>query len=829
MTPLPCISRNSARISNAIPLVLLLVGLGNSCLQADEPIPPYRLRLSPSEIRLSRPEGSQQVLALAESPKGKVVGATRDADYRVADASVASVDSHGRVSPRGDGVTTLIVQWGGQIAEAPIEVRGVERPRPVSFRGEVSPILTKAGCNSGGCHGKAEGQNGFRLSIFGFDVEGDHAALVKEGRGRRVRVSAPEQSLLLRKGLAETPHGGGQKLEPGSAWHRLLRRWIAEGAALDEEAEQQITAISVEPSTLTLGFHESRQLRVTAVDAQGNERCVTGEAEFQTNADAVAVVAEDGLLTTKDSPGEAAILVRYQGHVATCRVTLPVSRNHRIAKFERPPEANYIDRFVWDKLETMGLEPSRRSEDGEFLRRVTLDTIGRLPTVAEAREFLADDRPNKRQLWIEQILNRDEYAAYWAMRWADILRVDKSIVSPQGAVGMTRWLKRQFRDNTPYDQWVREIILARGSTWAESPAAFYQVHQDPEELARAVSQVFLGVRIECAQCHHHPFERWGQSDYFAFSSFFTGVQRKKAGPYQKVSAAAGKDLSHPRSGEPTPAAGLGASPAELGDGDRRAALAHWMTARDNPFLAKTIANRLWSHYFDRGLVEPIDDLRETNPATNEPLLAAMANQLHENQFDLKDFTRTLLLSEAYQRSSRSTDNNAPDTQHYSHAAWKSLPAEVLLDAICDVTESAQAFNGWPEGVRAIEVWDNRMPSYFSQVFGRPQRVSVCECERGDAPSIAQALHLMNAPETVAKIRSRAGRAARLARSKLTPAEIIEELYLASLTRRPSAAESQWMLQAFGDSPSTTTGERRREAVEDVLWALLNSKEFVFNH
>lgn len=824
----PGISHLASTLALRRPAIIWLC-LASCLATAVDAQEPARLRITPAAVHLDRPEASQQLLAVVEAATGGTQGVTRAAAYRIADPSVAAVDSQGRVTPLTEGTTTVHVRWNSLEADAEVVVTGLHQPAPVSFRSEVSPILTKAGCNSGGCHGKAEGQNGFKLSIFGFDVEGDHAALVKEGRGRRITISAPEQSLLLRKGLAETPHGGGQKLTPGSAWHRLLLRWIAEGAALDQAATRRTTRIVVEPAALTLGFLESRQLRVTAINAEGRQRCVTSEAEFQSNADTVATVAADGLLTTKEAPGEAAILVRYMGHVTTCRVALPIPSDGG-SNFQRPPEANYIDKHVWDKLEAMGLEPSPLASDSEFLRRVTLDTIGRLPTVAETRAFLADEQADKRARWIDKLLEREEYATYWAMRWADILRVDKSIVSPQGAVGMTRWLKRQFRDNTPYDQWVREIVLARGSTWGESPAGFYQVHADAEEAARAASQVFLGVRIECAQCHHHPFERWSQSDYYGFAGFFTGVRRKKSGGALKISAAAGNDLPHPRTGELTPAAGLGAEPAEFAEGsDRRVSLARWMTSPDNPFLAKMIANRLWSHYFDRGLVEPIDDLRQTNPATNEALLEALAAQLRDDAFDLKQFTRTLLQSQAYQRAHRPTENNVLDTQHYSHAAWKSLPAEVLLDAIGDVTESPASFNGWPPGVRAIEVWDNRMPSYFFQVFGRPQRVSVCECERGDAPSIAQALHLMNAPETVAKIRSRSGRAARLARSQLSPAEIIEELYLAALCRFPRPEESSWMQQAFGDKPHTANGERRRQAVEDVMWALLNSKEFVFNH
>ncbi|MCA9176147.1 MAG: DUF1553 domain-containing protein [Planctomycetales bacterium] len=780
------------------------------------------LAVSPARVALERPEASQQLLVLTADG----AGVTREATYESGNPAVATVDARGRVKPQGDGATKVLIRYGEQVAEVPVEVRHIHDPPPVSFRYEVLPVLTKAGCNAGGCHGKAEGQNGFRLSIFGFDHVADHNALIKEARGRRVSLVAPDRSLLLRKGDASLPHGGGQKLEPGSAWHRLVRRWIAEGGRLDDESSPQVRSIEVLPEFLSLGSRQHRQLRVTAIYSDGSRRCVTGEAEFQSNDAEVAQVDHEGLVTTTDVPGEAAVLVRYMGQVAVTRVQLPRERGKSL---EQPPTDNFVDELAWSKFEQLGIAPSERADDGMFLRRVYLDTIGRLPTVAEARAFLDDDATDKRDRLIDALLERPEYATFWAMKWADILRVDKAIVSPQGAVGMTRWLRRQFAGNRPYHEWAAEIVTARGATTAESPAAFYQVHGEPEVAGRAISQVFLGVRIECAQCHHHPFERWGQEDYFAFSGFFTSVKLQKSGTAQKLVLQPGKDLQHPRTGEPVPPAGLGAPAEDLTElPDRRAAVAAWMTSPDNPYFARMIANRIWAHYFDRGLVEPIDDLRATNPATNEPLLAALAKHMQDGGFDLKAFTRTLLRSRLYQLSSAPSPENEADRQNYSHAAWKSIPAEVLLDSIADATESPNEFNGWPKGVRAIEVWDNRMPSYFFQVFGRPQRVTVCECERGDAPSIAQALHLMNSPETVRKLRDREGRAARLAASPLSNEQIIEEVYLATLSRRPRDEESKWMLQAFSTN-TTKTASLRREAVEDILWALLNSREFVFNH
>ncbi|MEO2033643.1 MAG: DUF1549 domain-containing protein [Planctomycetaceae bacterium] len=779
------------------------------------------LRVSPVAVSLDSPEATQQLLVTTDVA-GRAKDLTHSVRYESSDPAIAVVTDDGRVQPRREGTTEIVIHHEGTIERLPVVVEGLTSPTAVSFRREVLPILSKSGCNSGGCHGKAEGQNGFKLSIFGFDAVADHDALVKEGRGRRVSMSAPDHSLLLLKGSAEVPHGGGARIEKGSLWYRRMARWIAEGARFDEESAPHVESIEVEPARIVMSAGATQQLRVTAIDSTGRRRCVTVEAEYHSNADEISVADSDGLVTVSSVPGEAAILVRFMGQVGVCRVTLPQPD----IEFDRPPENNFVDAAVWDKLERLGIRPSELADDATFLRRVYLDTIGTLPTAREGREFIASDSPDKRRELIDHLLERSEYADYRALRWADILRVDKSIISAQGAVAMTRWLRRQFQENTPYDEFAREIVAASGNTLAESPAAFYQVHKDPPMLGRSISQVFLGVRIGCAECHHHPFERWSQHDYYAFAGFFTGVGRGGSPTGgQKIFSQAGSDLEHPRSLQPVPPAGLGAPPADLSDiRDRRIPLADWMTSPDNPFFARMIANRLWAHYFGRGLVEPIDDMRATNPATNEPLLSALAAHLVDVGFDLKALTRTLLNSRVYQLRSQPNETNATDEQNFSHATWKPMPAEVLLDAICQATDVTEHFNGWPDGQRAIRIWDNRMPSYFFRVFGRPQRVSVCECERGNEPSIAQALHLMNSPETVHKIRHRDGVARRLAMSNQSSPEIINELYLTTLSRVPTDEEIALMQQAFDES-----ADDRRSAVEDVLWTLLNTREFVYNH
>lgn len=807
-------SRSSSSVGLATILgVVVLVGSSRG-----------ELVVSPASVLLDRPESSQQLLVSVAQPNQLPIDVSRSVSYQISQPTVAVIDSNGLVHPLSDGQTEIIVRHNKEEVRVPLEVRRLAKPEPVSFHNEIVPLLTKARCNAGGCHGKAEGQNGFRLSIFGFDAAADFAAIVKEGRGRRVSVTAPEQSLLLKKGAAIIPHGGGRKIEPDSYQYARLKRWIAEGAGFDDLASQshRIVAIEVEPLQQSLLAGGAQQLRVTAVDNNGFRRCVTAEADYESNAPSIAEVDQRGLIEASDIPGEAAILVRYLGHVAVSRITLPRPE----VEFQRPPETNFIDRLVWDKLQRLGIEPSELADDATFLRRVYLDTIGTLPTPVEVREFLADNSRDKRTLVIDRLLDRDEYVDYWTMRWLDVLRADQLQISPQGTVAMQRWLRRQFRENQPFDEFARELLTVQGSTTAEGPASFYKVLDKPDEASRAISQLLLGVRIECAQCHHHPSERWSQADYVGLAGFFTGIKLKKLpNGNEAVISLGGSDLPHPRTGETVAARPLGDSPAEFsGTGDRRIALADWMTASANPFFAKAIANRIWAHYFGRGLVEPIDDMRDTNPASNEPLMAALAQHMRSVDFDLKAFTRTLLQSRVYQLSARANDSNADDFQNFSHAAYKTLPAEVLLDAISDCTGVPEKFNGWPEGYRAVQVWDNRMPSYFFRIFGRPVRASVCECERSGEPSIAQSLHLLNSPEIMAKVQHRHGKARQLANSDLTCDAIIDELYLCMLSRLPSSDERSLMLQAFDGIDAD-----RLAAVEDVQWALLNSKEFIFNH
>lgn len=776
------------------------------------------LRVQPPTVLLEGPDATQQLLVSSTSTANPA-DLTRRVRYQPANPSIVRIDEAGLVEPIAEGTTEILIIHDKEQARIPVVVKGLKAPHPVSFEQQIIPLLTKAGCNSGSCHGKAEGQNGFRLSVFGHDADEDYFALVTEARGRRLFPASPANSLLVSKATGRLPHGGGKKISEGTLAYRRLVRWIAEGRRRHVGDEAPILTLEVEPAVTTLALRGTQQLRVTAVDANGRRRCVTAEAEYESNAPTLAAVDRRGHVASADIPGEAAILVRYLGHVAVSRISLPRPG----VQVVRPSEVNFVDRHVWNKLQRLGIPPSNLADDATFLRRVYLDTLGTLPTAREAATFLASTSARKRAELIEQLLNRPEYADYWAMKWADLLRVDRDVLTPSGAVAMTRWLRRQFAENRPYDQFVRDIVTAEGAITSEGPAGFFRVLEKPEVMSRSISQLFLGVRIECAQCHHHPSEKWGQDDYFALAGFFTGVSRKPGSAGEAILAGPGQDLKHPRTGKAIPARALGAAPAITEIRDRRRLLADWMTAPENPFLARAIANRLWAHYFGHGLVEPLDDLRATNPAVNEPLLDELARHLRECKYDLKAWTRTVLNSRAYQLGPQNAAN-AQDEQNFSHAVPRSLPAEVLLDAICQVTGVPEKFDGWPEGVRAIQLWDNRVPSYFLRLFGRPARTSVCECERSGEPSIAQALHLMNAPEIVSRIHSRRGTARKLSDSAKSPTEIVEELFLTVLARRPTSAEQHVILELF-----RTAGVNRRSAVEDAMWTLMNTTEFLYNH
>ena len=783
------------------------------------------LAVEPSEIVLHSASRRQQVLVTALDRDGRTVDATRDAEFAVDDPAVASV-SRAKVQALKDGSTSLLVKFGGREARVTVRVSGASEIRPVHFANDIVPILSKLGCNSGGCHGKASGQNGFKLSVFGFDPEADRTAILKEGRGRRVQPSSPDRSLILLKPSAQVPHGGGRRMAVGSPDYELLSQWLWQGTPLGREDAPRVVALRASPVERVLGFQSQQQILATAEFSDGSLRDVTDAAAYTSNSGIAAEVDGHGLVRTGRVPGEAAITVQYMGQVAVVRVLVP--RPTTATEFIQWPATMDIDRLVAAKLHKMQIEPSGVADDATFLRRLFLDTIGSLPKPDEVRAFLADTRDDKRRRAIDAVLARDEYADYWTLQWADVLLVNRDKLGDRGAFEFHRWLRDQFARNRPYNEWVRELIVASGRSDEHGPVNFYRAVRTPEQLAESVSQAFLGVRVQCAQCHHHPFEKWSQSDFYGMAGFFNGLERKPVrtasdAKIELVFHAGYRETRMPLTDALVPTRALDQlPPPDVLQNDPRAHLADWLTAPSNPWFARLVANRLWKHFLGRGLVEPEDDLRSTNPATNEPLLDWLSKQVVENRYDLKAVMRLILNSRVYQLTADPNGTNREDEQNFSHHYVRRIPAEVLLDAISEVTGSPESFPGRPRGTRAIELWDNRLPSYFLDTFGRSERTSPCECGRSGEPTMAQALHLMNAPEVSAKIAHATGRVARLLRASppITDAAMIEELTLVTLGRLPTEKE-----RSVGQALFESTA--RRDAAEDYLWTLLNSYDFLF--
>lgn len=791
------------------------------CGAAAEPTAPLAsvLTIEPAVIVLRGDNRVQQVLVTVRNSAGRSVDVTHACELSISQAAVASV-ARGQVAGMSDGTADLLVSIGELTARAPITVSGFAVYPPVHFERDVVPLFSKLGCNSAACHGKASGQNGFRLSVFGFDPEFDYGALVKEGRGRRIFASSPDQSLLLSKPSGLVPHGGGKRIDPNSADYRLLSEWLNQGSPLGREDVPRAVEIRVSPSERVLGNEVQQQILATAVFSDGSTRDVTSLAAFTSNAGHVAEVDRNGLVRTGKVPGEAAITVHYMGHVAAVRLQIP--RQDGPAPYPLLPVFNQLDELVWAKLKTMQIVPAELADDATFLRRVYLDAIGTLPTPAEARAFLSDGAADKRAKLIDQLLEREEYADYAALQWSNILLVNRDKLGDIGAYEFHRWLREQIARNRPYDQWVRELVMASGSSAKHPAVNFYRASKTPEEATRAVSQAFLGIRLECAQCHHHPFEKWSQDDFYGLAGFFQGIERKPGrGEEELVSHAGYREMRIPLSNKLVAVQPPGSPlPADRLAGDPRAALAAWMTGPQNPWFSRLVANRLWKQYLGRGLVEPEDDLRSTNPATNGPLLDFLSRQVVEHRFDLRAVTQLILNSRVYQLSSATNGTNRDDDQNFSHYRVKRLPAEVLLDAVSAATESPEPYAGRPLGTRSIELWDNRLPSYFLDIFGRSERLSPCACGQSSEPTMAQALHLINAPEIERKVSDPKGRVARLVAAGRPAAELVEELCLAALGRPPTPKEQAVAEKLF-------QAESPRDAAQDFLWALLNSYDFLF--
>lgn len=786
-----------------------------------------RLIVEPSDIQLNATNQRQSVIVTGVTSDGGLIDLTRDADFSIDDDKIAQLAKN-LISGKSNGTTVLHVSVAGAKsginfqASVNVTVTDAESASPVHFVNDIIPLLSKLSCNSGGCHGKATGQNGFKLSVFGFDPLADYAALTRESRGRRVFTGDPDRSLLIMKAGGGGTHGGGRRTLPGSADYETLRNWIHQGMPWGDANAARVESIQVLPADRVIGRQAELQLLVTAIFSDGTKRDVTSAAAYTTNASNVADVDPVGLVSTGDVPGESAITVNYMGQVAAARILVPRPIESQQV-FPELTENNAIDGFVWRKLKRMGILPSEVCDDSTFIRRVTIDTIGTLPTATEVREFLADGAADKREKLIDRILERDEFADYWSLKWADVLLVDRESLGERGAFEFHHWLRKQMSANRPYNEWVHELITASGNSGKFGPVNFYRAVRTPEDLTRSVSQAFLGIRMDCAQCHHHPFEKWAQEDFYGLAGFFKGIERKPLSEGRELVFHAGyQPTNMPLTNAAVTTRPPGGPAIDIEQPDPRVQLADWLTDKQNPYFARLAANRLWANYLGRGLVEPVDDLRSTNPATNEPLLAFLTEQVVSSKYGLKSVMRLIMRSRVYQLSSVTNESNARDEQNFSHFIPRRLAAEVLLDALCQVADVPEQFPGLPAGTRAIQVWDNRLPSYFLDTFGRSERKSACECGKSGDPTMSQALHLMNAPEIQQKLISEVGRVAKLSESNLSPQEILEQLCLTSIARMPTDKERAAVNKLFASGD-------RRQAIEDLTWALLNGYDFLFVH
>ncbi len=730
------------------------------------------------------------------------------------------------ISPRGS-LGDDALQLAAAPAKAEVEPAASLR---LTFEHDVQPILTAAGCNAGACHGKQRGQNGFQLSLLGFDADFDYAAIVQEAQGRRVFPAAPQNSLLLRKAAADMPHGGGRRLDPAGPLYAVVRRWIAAGMPRRAADDPTLEGITLDRAEHVLVPGEQRPLRVTARFSDGSTRDVTGVTAFQSNEPAIVAVDEAGVIRAGDLAGEATVMARYMGEIATCATMIPLAGDVDRAIYDALPRWNFIDELVWNKLAQLGITPSPAVDDSTFLRRAYLDVIGRLPSADEARTFLADGDPDKRARLVDHLLERSEYADHWANKWVDLLRPNPYRVGIKATLSLDAWLRDAFRQNMPYDQMVRRLVTAEGSTWRNGAATLFRDRRQPDEIATMVSQLFLGVRLECAKCHHHPFEVWGQDDFYGLAAYFARVGRKGTGLSPPISG--GEEIvltvpsgtvKHGRTGEPVePKPLFGQTPPCGPDEDPRDVLVDWMVADEEGYFAQVAANRIWAAIMGRGLVDPVDDLRATNPPTNAPLLEALAGELRRVEYDQKKLIRTIMASYVYQLSSLPGERNSADTRNYSRHYRQRLRAEVLLDAVCDVTGVPESFDAMPPDARAVELWTTRIGSLFLDAFGRPDPNQDPPCERIADSTVVQTLHMMNAPRIHEKVVSDSGRAAELATSERAPAEIAEELYLAAYARYPTDDERAAIVPLFGEDSAS-----RRQATEDLMWALLNTPEFLF--
>lgn len=777
------------------------------------------------ELVLNGPNARAQLVLAGSYSSGQRHDLTHKVSYQASPAGVVEITEDGFVTPLADGeVQITAAHEGGKSATLACRVEKLGSPRPINYANEIVPIFTKLGCNAGGCHGKSGGQNGFKLSLLGFYPDQDYEWLVKEHRGRRIFPAAPEYSLLLTKPTNQVPHGGGRRMDEGSYPYQLLVRWIEQGMPYGSEEDPVVERIETFPKQRAMNAYTRQQVRVVAHYSDGSTRDVTRLATYESNDSEMADCSTKGQVVVFDRPGDVAVMVRFQGQVSVFRAVIPLG----VPVNNLPPEKNFIDKLVFGKLKQLGIPPSPVCDDATFVRRVYLDITGRLPTADEARAFVESNDAAKRDKLIDYLLETPGYGDYFANKWVMVLRNKRIGNNGDISFRFHDWVRRALQQNMPYDQFVRNVLAATGDVERNPVASWYTQVNTTTQQVEDTAQLFLGLRIQCARCHHHPFEQWSQNDYYGFQAFFSQVDTRNnrrglngGEVYHRGGLATAEN---PRTGEDLRPTGLGGKPLEIpAYQDPRHAMVDWMAREDNPFFARALANRYWKHFFGRGIVDPEDDMRVTNPPSNPELLDALAQHFIASNFDMKELIRTICRSSTYQLSSEPNEYNKTDKQNFSSFYPRRLNAEPLYDAINQVAGTNVNFQGLPVGTRAVQLPDSGFNDYFLTVFGKPQAESACECERSDDANLAQSLHLLNSTDIQGKLAAGDGRAAQLASADdmRTHAEKVTELYYWAFARPPREDEAKLILDYIDTQPN------KRQAYEDVLWALFNTKEFLF--
>jgi hypothetical protein len=783
---------------------------------------PATVEVFPPDVNLNTSRSRQLFVVKATYADGLTRDVTAEAKATLANPALARLDKN-VLYPVADGATELKLEFGGRVVSVPVKVKDAKVDRPISFKLDVMPVFMKAGCNAGSCHGAARGKDGFRLSLFGFDPDGDHYRLTREINGRRINLALPQESLLVEKATGKVPHTGGSRFAERTELHQTLIRWLEAGAPLDPPTVPTPVAVELYPKNAVLdGKGATQRMVVRARYSDGTERDVTSLALFLSNNDTSATISPDGMVTAGDR-GEAFVMARFSTFTVGAQViVLPKGLQFT---FPQVPEANYIDTLVNNKLKKLRIAPSELCTDEVFLRRAYIDIIGLLPTPEEHQRFMSNTAPNKREQLVDELLGRKEFAELWVMKWAELLQIRSSQqVSYKAMLLYYNWLQDKLARNVPMDQMVQELLAAKGGTFKNPATNYFQNETDTLKVSENVAQVFMGMRIQCAQCHNHPFDRWTQNDYYGFAAFFSQIGRKGTDDPREtvVFNSGGGEVTHPVGGRVMKPKFLGGAEPDCTGKDRREVLARWLASPDNPYFATNLANIVWAHFFGMGIIDPVDDVRVSNPASNPELLQELGKRFTEYKYDFKKLVRDICTSRTYQLATQPNANNEGDTRNFARGNIRRIKAETFLDCISQVTETKNKFPGLPLGARAVQIADGGVSTYFLSTFGRATRETVCSCEVKLEPTLSQSLHLLNGDTTTQKIQAGNLIGRRLAEKK-TPSDIIDELYIRCLSRKPLPQEKTKLEALMATEPD------KNKALGDVFWAILNSREFMFNH